>query len=217
VVPFSEGGVTAIPASVKAPVPQRAAVWRDRATVQAKEPVMTRFVLVAVSMGFLGAPAQALAQAESPLTAAAKFQFDLTRGNIVKAAEKMPDDQYDFKPTPDVRSFGGVVAHVADANFMICSRAAGEDNPSKDSVEKTKTTKADLVKALNESFDYCAGAFAKMDDASGAVKTKFFGAEQPKLAVLWFNTVHNYEHYGNMVTYMRMKGLVPPSSERSGM
>jgi uncharacterized damage-inducible protein DinB len=178
---------------------------------------MKRTVLVLCSL-CIAAPAlaqQTPAPADpNPLTSAAKRQFTLTRGNIVKAAEKMPEDQYGFKPTPEVRSFGGIVAHVANANYMICSRAADTENPSKDDVEKTKTTKADLVAALNESFGYCESVFGKIDDKSGTQMVKFFSGEQPKLAVLWFNTVHNYEHYGNLVTYMRMKGLVPPSSER---
>ena len=86
----------------------------------------------------------------------------------------------------------------------------------KESIEKTKTTKADLQKALADSFSACDAAYAAMTDAKGAEIVKFFGREQPKLAILSFNTAHDFEHYGNLVTYMRIKGIVPPSSEPKG-
>jgi uncharacterized damage-inducible protein DinB len=167
-------------------------------------------------------PAVALAQLASgddanPITAAAKTQAGIIKGFVVKAAEKMPEDQYSFKPTPEVRSFGAILGHIANANYMICSRAASAESPSKDDIEKTVTAKADLVKALNESFAYCEGVLAKLDDKSGTEKVKFFFGDQPKIAVMWFGTAHNYEHYGNLVTYLRLKGLVPPSSERGSM
>jgi uncharacterized damage-inducible protein DinB len=157
-------------------------------------------------------PAPAAAPGQ-PLTAAAKAQHDMVKGNIVKAAEKMAEADYSFKPTPEVRSFGAIVGHVANANYMICSRAAGDKSPMADDIEKTKTTKADLVKAVADSFAYCDAVFAKMTDTAGAEAVDFFRGKQPKLGVLNFNSMHNWEHYGNLVTYMRLKGVVPPSSE----
>ena len=94
----------------------------------------------------LAAPAAAQTPA-NPLTAATKSTFDLIKGNITKSAEKVSEEQYSFKPSPDVRSFGQIVGHIADANYMICSAAGGSAGP-KDSIEKTKTSKADLQKAL---------------------------------------------------------------------
>jgi uncharacterized damage-inducible protein DinB len=88
----------------------------------------------------------------------------------------------------------------------------GQDNP-RPAIEKSKTTKADLVQALNDAFAYCDKAYDGMTDAHAADIVKFFGRDYAKLAVLSFNSAHNNEHYGNMVTYMRIKGLVPPSSE----
>ena len=151
----------------------------------------------------------------NPLTAATKSTFDMVKGNITKAAEKVPEEHYSFKPSADVRSFGQLVGHIADANYMICSAAGGSAGP-KDGIEKTKTSKADLQKALAESFAACDAAYAGMTDAKGVELVKFFGREQPQLAVLAFNTAHDFEHYGNMVTYMRIKGMVPPSSEPKG-
>lgn len=158
----------------------------------------------------LAVPAAAQTPA-NPLTAATKSTFDLIKGNITKSAEKVPEDQYSFKPSPDVRSFGQIVGHVADANFMICSAAGGSAGP-KDSIEKTKTSKADLQKALADSFAACDAAYSAMTDEKGSQMVKFFGREQPQLAVLAFNTAHDFEHYGNLVTYMRIHGVVPPSS-----
>ena len=162
----------------------------------------------------LAVPAAAQTPA-NPLTTATKSTYDLIKGNITKSAEKVPEDQYSFKPSPDVRSFGQIVGHVADANFMICSAAGGSAGP-KDSIEKTKTSKADLQKALADSFAACDAAYSAMTDAKGSQMVKFFGREQPQLAVLAFNTAHDFEHYGNLVTYMRIKGIVPPSSEPKG-
>jgi uncharacterized damage-inducible protein DinB len=160
----------------------------------------------------LACAAPAAAQGGNPYTTAAQQQFNVVKGNILKAAEKMPDEHYAFKPSPDVRTFGQLVAHIADASQMMCALASGGTRPS-ESVEKTKTSRADLQKALADAFAACDTAFAGMNDQKGTEMVKFFFGDQPRLSVLSFNTAHNFEHYGNMVTYMRIKGLVPPWSE----
>lgn len=151
--------------------------------------------------------------AQNPLIGDAKGTWDMIKVNLAKSADKMPEEHYSFKPTPEVRSFGQLVGHVANANFRICSRAHTEKPPAED-IEKTVTAKADLVKALNASIAYCDAAHAGMTDAAATEAIKMFNRDMTKLGVLNFNTMHDFEHYGNMVTYMRMKGLVPPSSER---
>jgi uncharacterized damage-inducible protein DinB len=135
-------------------------------------------------------------------------------GSVVKAAEKMPEENYSFKPTPDVRSFGQLVGHEADANYNFCALAIGEANPAKD-IEKTKTSKADLVAAIKDAVAYCGKAFEGMTDAKGSEIVKIFGGRfsVARLTVFSLNSAHTDEHYGNMVTYMRLKGLVPPTSE----
>jgi uncharacterized damage-inducible protein DinB len=153
------------------------------------------------------------ATAQNPISSGQKFLFTMAKNNIVKAAEKMPEENYSFKPSPDVRSFGQLVGHVADAQYMFCSPVIGKTTPPP-GVEKSKTSKADLVQALKDAFAFCDEAYNGMTDAQAAAMVKFFGQEQAKTTVLAFNSAHNNEHYGNMVTYMRMKGLVPPSSER---
>lgn len=177
---------------------------------------MTRPFPLVIAAVLCAAPAFAQAPPSpegSPMVAAAKGQFAMVKGYIVKSADKVGEDLYGFKPTPEVRSFGQLFGHIANANYMICSRAAGEKSPSTEDIEKTKTTKADITKALGESFAYCEGVFAKMDEKTGAEMVDFFRQKQPRLAVLQFNTAHDFEHYGNLVTYMRLKGIVPPSSE----
>ena len=131
---------------------------------------------------------------------------------IEGAAGKMPEEQYAFKPDPAVRSFGQIVGHIADSNYLFCSTVLGEANPSPE-IEKTKVTKADLRAALHEAFSYCNRAYLTLTDASANETVKAFGQERNKLGALWFNASHNLEHYGNLVVYMRLKGYVPPSSE----
>jgi uncharacterized damage-inducible protein DinB len=163
--------------------------------------------LIAVVVG-LAAPAAA----QSPATKALKGQFDMAKGNITKSAAKMSEDLYAFKPTPEVRSFGQLLGHIADANYMICSVASGSKPPAT-SVEKTKTTKADLEKALADSFAACDAAWAGLTDAKADEAVEMFGMPQTRLTTLVFNTAHNFEHYGNLITYLRLKNIVPPSSE----
>jgi uncharacterized damage-inducible protein DinB len=147
-----------------------------------------------------------------PLSGGIKGIYNISRANVLRAAEKMPEEDYSFKPTPEVRSFGQIIGHIADAQYRFCSVALGETDPAP-GIEKSKTTKADLVKALSDALTYCDKAYSAMTDAHAADMVKFFGRDQPKLAILAFNSAHNMEHYGNLVTYMRIKGLVPPSSE----
>jgi uncharacterized damage-inducible protein DinB len=153
------------------------------------------------------------AASSNPISASEKGFYGVVSGEVIAAAEKMPEQNYSFKPTPEVRSFGQLVGHVADAQYFFCSTATGEVNPMKD-IEKTKTSKADLVAALKDAVAFCDKAYAGMTDAQGSQTVKFLGHDMAKLAVLSVNTGHADEHYGNMVTYLRIKGIVPPSSEK---
>jgi uncharacterized damage-inducible protein DinB len=148
----------------------------------------------------------------NPITASEKGLYSFVSNAAVGAAQKMPEENYSFKPTPEVRSFGQLVGHLADASYMFCSQATGEANPSKD-IEKTKTSKADLVAALQGGVAYCNKAFDSMTDAKGSQMVKFFNFNVAKLTLFSLNSAHTDEHYGNMVTYLRLKGIVPPTSE----
>ena len=153
------------------------------------------------------------AASSKPISASEKGFYNVVSGEVIAAAEKMPEQNYSFKPTPEVRSFGQLVGHVADAQYFFCSTATGEANPMKD-IEKTKTSKADLVAALKDAVAFCNKAYAGMTDAQGSQTVKFMNYDMAKLGVLSVNTGHTDEHYGNMVTYLRIKGIIPPSSEK---
>ena len=149
---------------------------------------------------------------ENPLSTFNKFAYGRVKDILLRSAEKVPEENYNFKPTDAVRSFGQIVGHVADAQYLFCSIALGEKNPAP-KIEQSKTSKADLIAALKDAFAYCDKAYDGMTDASATQMVKLFGNDAPKLAALTVNNMHNMEHYGNLVTYMRLKNIVPPSSE----
>jgi len=157
-------------------------------------------------------PAAQSAPPANPITSSERGLYSFVSGAVVAAAQKMPEENYSFRPTPEVRSFGQIVGHVADAQYMFCSLASGEPNPAK-GIEKSKTAKADLVAALKEAVAYCNKAYDGMTDAKGSEMVKFMNYDLAKLTVLSLNTAHADEHYGNIVTYLRIKGIVPPTSE----
>lgn len=150
---------------------------------------------------------------ENPLSSWNKGAYARLKGLMARSAEKMPEENYGFKPVDTVRSYGQIVGHLADAQYEFCSMALGEKSPGLD-IEHTKTSKADLIAALNTAFAYCDNAYGGMTDASATQTIKLFGNDAPRMSALIVNNMHNMEHYGNLVTYMRMKGIVPPSSER---
>jgi uncharacterized damage-inducible protein DinB len=172
--------------------------------------MMTRILIGGIAAA-LTLPAGLAAQSY-PVGDAVKSQYSVVKGYLARTADKVPEDLYSFKPTPDVRSLGQIIGHVADSQFQICSAAAGEKAPQS-GIEKSMTTKAQLTKALQESTAYCDGVLAKMDEKNGGEAIKFFGGMQPRIMVLSFNVAHDFEHYGNLVTYMRLNKIVPPSSE----
>ena len=130
-------------------------------------------------------------------------------GHVLQSAIDVPEEKYSYKPTPQVRSFAEMFAHVAGAQSMFCAMALGEKPPAEDAV--TATTKAALVEALKKSNADCDRAYAQ-NDADVAGKVDVFGRQQSRLYALMMNATHDGEHYGNLITYLRMNGMVPPSS-----
>ena len=155
----------------------------------------------------------AFAQGKALAEALARMHTGVAR-NVVEAAEKMPEPEFGFQPTKDVRTFGGFVGHVANAAYSYCSRAKGEANPNKEDFEKAMG-KAALVTAIKGATAYCDGVYKIQTDASLAEMTSMGQSQQPRGQLLIQNVSHSNEHYGNLVTYMRLKGLVPPSTERA--
>ena len=152
--------------------------------------------------------------AANPLSAFNQHVYGGVKNALLRSAEKMPEENYNFKPTDTVRSYGQILGHAADAQYLFCSIVLGEKNPAP-KIEQTKTSKADVIAALKDAFAYCDKAYDGMTDASAGQMVKLFGNDAPKLGVLSVNNAHSAEHYGNLVTYMRMKNIVPPSSEQA--
>jgi uncharacterized damage-inducible protein DinB len=156
----------------------------------------------------------------NPLSTWLKNAYTANRNNIVKSAEKMPEENYGMRPGPqeEVRTFGQQVGHVARYNYLWCAQAKGEKNPSAGTDLEKLPTKAELLKALNDAFTYCDSAYAALTDASGMEMidiTQESGRQTRNLrmALLILNYGHNNEIYGNLVTYLRIKSIVPSSSE----
>ena len=150
----------------------------------------------------------------NPLATTVKQLWDGVARNFMESAEKVSEDIYAFKPTPDVRSYGEMVGHVADGMASYCARAV-EKPPVVSDVEKTKKTKAELVAALTQAKDYCDGMYAAMTDPGLGQTIKMGQNEVTRARFLIANISHVNEHYGNLVTYMRLRGIVPPSTERA--
>jgi uncharacterized damage-inducible protein DinB len=158
-------------------------------------------------------PGSALAQ--TAVSGAIRSQWDGAKRNLVASAEQMPEKDYAFKPVDTVRSFGAILAHVAGANYVFCSAALGQKPPfAEEHFEKAAKTKAEIVKAVRDSVAYCDKAYQALNDksASEMVTAPFGSGQEPRAAALIGNTGHVQEHYGNLVTYFRIRGMTPPSS-----
>ena len=156
---------------------------------------------------------------QNPMSTWLRNAYMGNRNNIVRTAEKMPEEFYDMRPgaQQEVRTFGQQVGHVANYNFLWCSQAKGEKNPNTQNLEKLGA-KADFLKAVKDAFAYCDGVYEALTDASGAEVidiTQESGRQTRNLrmGLLTLNYGHNNEIYGSMVVYMRMKNIVPPASE----
>ena len=176
---------------------------------------MTRVMTGAAIALMLFLPQAAAAQSANPFVDSIKAQHDLIKGNLIKTAAKVPETVWAFRPTPEVRTFAQIMGHIADSSFGICSAGSGE-KAAPVNAEKTMTTKAELSKALADAMAFCDKVIAGMDDKKAMETTKFLTGPTVRGMVLSFNTAHSFEHYGNLVTYMRINKIVPPSSEGTG-
>ena len=167
------------------------------------------------------APAASFAQTPAapsgPVSALSvgKQMYTTIKGYLLASAEKLPEADYAFKPTPEVRSFGGILGHVATALYGPCAALKGEQNPNKVNFEE-KTARAELIAAIKEGFAYCDAAIAGLSDDGALEMVKRGQRDVVRIAPLFVLVAHLNEHYGNLVTYMRLKGVVPPSSDKPG-
>lgn len=170
---------------------------------------MRPFILLVLAS--VGVPATAVAQNAGVATTRDVWK-DIT-AFITTAAEELTQAQYDYRPTASVRTFGQLVAHVAGAQNMFCAAALGDPPRGEDEFEKPGATKAQMVAALKASTEYCVKAYGQTE-AAVQQPIKLFGQDRTRFYALVLNGAHNGEHYGNIITYMRMLNLVPPSSRR---
>jgi len=177
---------------------------------------------VVVCVSFLVVPGSIFAQQKAaaadpnPITTALRGAWNEAKRNVRRSADVMPEAKYNFKPVETVRSFGAILAHVAGASYEFCAAAKGEKPAhAEDEFVKSAKTKADIVKALDGAIAYCDEVHKTLDDAKARqmVAGAFGGPQGARAANLIGNTNHYNEHYGNLVTYLRLKGLVPPSSQ----
>lgn len=180
---------------------------------------MNKLILLIPVFTAFGFAQPAAPDQTNPLSTWLRNAYIGNRNNIVRTAEKMPEENYGMRPgaQPEVRTFGQQVSHVATYNFLWCSQAKGEKNPSRGNLEKL-TSKAEIMKVLNDAFNYCDSAYNALTDASGAEVvdiTQENGRQTRNLrmGLLTLNYGHNNEIYGSMVVYLRMKNIVPPASE----
>ena len=165
----------------------------------------------------LSAPVSFAQQPANPISDGLRNQWNGAKRNIQQSAELMPQATWDYRPIDGVRSFGEILAHVAGASYVICSAAKGEKTPyAEDYFEKNAKGREAIVKATADAVAYCDAAFTALTDATaGQMVSNPFGEGQvPRAQALVLQIGHDNEHYGNLVTYFRMNGIVPPSSRR---
>lgn len=156
------------------------------------------------------AGAQQAAPNPNPMSAEAKQMYTGVKNNLIKMAEKMPEEHYSFKATADVRTFAQLIAHVADSQTRTCSMVLGAPQTPN---AANKTSKADLVTALKDSFTLCDKAFDTLTDAKANEMITMGQRQRTRLGALAGLVSHSNEEYGYMSVYLRLKGVVPPSSE----
>jgi uncharacterized damage-inducible protein DinB len=176
--------------------------------------IMRTLLTAALAFGLAAVPS---AQSANPISDAIRSQWNGVKRNLQQSAEMMPEASYDYRPVDGVRNFGEILAHVAGANYVFCAAAKGEKTPfAEDQFEKSAKTRAAIVKATTDAIAYCDGAFTALTDATAAqmVAQPFGEGQTARTAVLVGTIGHINEHYGNLVTYFRINGIVPPSSRR---
>jgi uncharacterized damage-inducible protein DinB len=146
---------------------------------------------------------------------AIKTRYDTIKRDIVDAAEAMPEAEYSFRAAPPVRSFAEIVGHIADSQTFFCGVAAGGNPEYGDRIEKSAGPKAALMKALKDSFAACDAVYDSLDAVNALAAVPAGKGDALRAMMLLDNISHDNEHYGNIATYMRLKGHVPPSTARA--
>ncbi|MBV8832171.1 MAG: DinB family protein [Acidobacteriaceae bacterium] len=174
---------------------------------------MRKVCSLVILTGAFGSAVLAQNGGSASVSAEMKQAYATVKNNILKSAEKVPDADYSFKPTPEIRSFAEVLAHVADSQARTCSAISGEHAQAN---AAGKTSKADIIAALQAAFAVCDKAYDSLTDSNASEAITTPRGQRTKIGALAGNLSHDSEQYGIMSVYMRLKNIVPPSSDRSG-
>jgi DinB family protein len=158
-------------------------------------------------------PALALAQS-APVATAFKANAARMSKNLIAAAQTMPAEKYSFKPTPAQMSFGEIVLHLVEGNDILCG-TIGAMKPPAHAKLTAKDTKEKLVAQLTESFKFCDGAFAKLDDAKLSDAVEMWGDKTTRAGAMIEATGDWADHYSQSAIYLRLNGLLPPTAKKS--
>jgi uncharacterized damage-inducible protein DinB len=138
-----------------------------------------------------------------------KSQWEATRNLVLTMAESIPEDKYDYKPTPEVRTVREQLIHLTQENHMFLSQVAGESSGDLSRFNNLKT-RAEVLRALRESYEYGAKILAGLNEQTAMEMISFRNNRVPRFAPILSNISDNQNHYGNLVVYVRLNGMVPP-------
>ena len=152
-------------------------------------------------------------QIKNPVSTVVKDVLARQHKNLVAAVEEMPGDKFSFRPTPLQEPFGHLVLHIAEANYLFCSKAGDVAAPKTEELQDTDS-KEKLVAALKASFDFCETSLAKADDSKLGDTIEGFGGKQQPRAWAWIAAASNWaDHYAAAAMYLRLNGLLPPTAQ----
>ncbi len=179
-------------------------MFRSIARVVVPAGIVSVFALASLANAQQGMPNPIMAS--NPLTTTLSIFRSNMQDKITKSADEMPESKYSYRPTKEVRSFAEILNHVADISYTLCSNVKGEANPA---TATAKVSKTEIMAYLKGSFNYCDGVYSGFTDAHLNDPANFFGAKTNKMFILTQVGNHDALHYGNLVTYLRLNGLVP--------
>jgi DinB superfamily len=140
--------------------------------------------------------------------------YTTLKPNVIKAAEKMPEADFKYMPTPDIRTYARIINHITEAQFRSCGILNGKANSDIAKPPSDTADKATIVAALKASFDECDKAYAALTDANVTEMMTLGQNKRSRIGMAWGNVSHDNEQYAELSTYLRLKGLVPPTSEK---
>jgi len=182
---------------------------RERRCVLKRELILLATVFLTTGVCVAQAPAAVAPGPAGEVQAA----YHRVKPNLLKAAEKMPEADFQYKPTPDIRTFARIVNHVTEAQFHTCSALTGATFDPK-SVPSDTADKATVIAGLTASFDLCDKAYGGLTDQTITEMLTLGKVKRSRIGLAWGNVSHDNEQYAELATYLRLKGLVPPSAEK---